>query len=102
MCLTSLFREDGRARCDLQAEIPSKFMSWHASYILAVPDSPQLEHKARQHRIPGDGLRVIETLHWCLWTVNIDLFVYWVDQPAELRAVVEVLSHFVLHVFEGI
>src|SRR6266850_4233635 len=61
---------------------------------LTVPDSPQLEHKAWQHRIPGDGLRVIETRHWCLWTVSIDLFFYRVDQPAKLRAVVEILLHF--------
>src|SRR5919109_1475185 len=76
---------------------PIKVQVMPSGRTLIIPDSPQLEHKARQHRITGDGLRVIEALHRCLWTVSIDFFFYRVDQPAKSRTVVEILLHFGLH-----
>ena len=63
------------------------------NYHGLLPDVGNLESKSRQHRIAVDGGWIFEDLNRLVRTVDIDVFLEWINEPAELSAVVDVLGH---------
>src|SRR6267142_2435813 len=63
------------------------------NYHGLLPDVGNLKSKSRQHRIAVDGGWIFEDLNRLVRTVDIDVFLEWINEPAELSAVVDVFGH---------
>src|SRR4051794_28706039 len=64
------------------------------------PHRTQIKDEARQLRITADRLRIVEHLRRLAGTIDMDLSLFRIDQPAELAAVGDVLVHLFLQLLE--
>jgi hypothetical protein len=70
--------------------------------MLALADLRDVEHKSRQQGITADHGWILQTLDWLRRTVHIDAGFEWIDEPAQLSAIRDVLVHLVLKLGERI
>jgi hypothetical protein len=57
---------------------------------------PHVEREAGEHRIAGNGLRIVEANNLRPRAIDVDVPLDGVDKPSEFRPVVHVLLHFLL------
>ncbi len=61
-----------------------------------LPDFRQPQNEAGQDRSARYRLRLFEAFHFLLRAINVNLLRLRIDQPAQPRALFDVLAHFLL------